>query len=128
MGISVIPSKSKITIATRSHIWIVSHSPNPRRCKLSWNSWVNGAFPPRLSRTTRSSRSLPERAFSTSFIRNCSESSESDEDLVPHRRRDAIMTTITTRKLTEDKDGIEGYLAHPEQAQKGPALLLIHQH
>ena len=38
------------------------------------------------------------------------------------------MTTITTRKLTEEKDGVEGYIAHPEQAQKGPALLLIHQH
>jgi len=38
------------------------------------------------------------------------------------------MTTIKTRRLYQDKDGIEGYIAHAEQAQKGPALLLIHQH
>ena len=36
------------------------------------------------------------------------------------------MTTIKTRRLYQEKDGVEGYIAHPEQAQKGPALLLIH--
>jgi carboxymethylenebutenolidase len=38
------------------------------------------------------------------------------------------MTTVVTCGLKEEKDGIEGYLAHPERAEKGPALLLIHQH
>jgi carboxymethylenebutenolidase len=38
------------------------------------------------------------------------------------------MTTIVTRGLKENKDGIEGYIAHPERAEKGPAILMIHQH
>ena len=38
------------------------------------------------------------------------------------------MTPVITRPLREDKDGIEGYIAHPERAEKGPGLLLIHQH
>jgi dienelactone hydrolase len=38
------------------------------------------------------------------------------------------MTKIVTRGLKEDKDGIEGYIAHPERAEKGPAILMIHQH
>ena len=37
------------------------------------------------------------------------------------------MRTIT-RNLTEDKDGIPGYIAFPEREEKGPGLLLIHQH
>ncbi len=35
---------------------------------------------------------------------------------------------IITRKLTEQKDGIPGYIAHPSREEKGPGLLLIHQH
>ncbi len=38
------------------------------------------------------------------------------------------MTTVVTRGLKEEKDGIEGYIAHPERAEKGPAILMIHQH
>src|SRR5688572_29708711 len=38
------------------------------------------------------------------------------------------MTTIVTRNLKEDKNGIQGYIAYPERAEKGPGLLLIHQH
>ena len=38
------------------------------------------------------------------------------------------MTRVITRPLKEDKDGIEGYIAYPERAEKGPGLLLIHQH
>ena len=38
------------------------------------------------------------------------------------------MTRIVTRGLKEEKDGIEGYIAHPERGEKGPGLLLIHQH
>ena len=36
--------------------------------------------------------------------------------------------TVITRGLKEDKDGIEGYIAHPERSEKGPGLVLIHQH
>ncbi len=38
------------------------------------------------------------------------------------------MNRAITRPLREDEDGIEGYIAHPEREEKGPALLLIHQH
>ena len=38
------------------------------------------------------------------------------------------MNQVITRPLKEDKDGIEGYIAHPDHAEKGPGLLLIHQH
>jgi hypothetical protein len=38
------------------------------------------------------------------------------------------MTKIITRRLKEEKDGIEGYIAHPERTDKGPAILMIHQH
>ena len=38
------------------------------------------------------------------------------------------MTNLITRGLKEAKDGIEGYIAHPERADKGPAVLMIHQH
>ncbi|HMF50082.1 MAG TPA: dienelactone hydrolase family protein, partial [Candidatus Saccharimonadales bacterium] len=38
------------------------------------------------------------------------------------------MNPVTTRPLKEDKDGIEGYIAYPDRAEKGPGLLLIHQH
>ena len=33
------------------------------------------------------------------------------------------MNQVITRPLKEDKDGIEGYIAHPERAEKGPGLL-----
>ena len=38
------------------------------------------------------------------------------------------MTRVITRSLKEDKDGIPGYIAFPEREEKGPGLLLIHQH
>lgn len=38
------------------------------------------------------------------------------------------MVEIVTRKLTEEEDGIPGYIAHPVRAERGPGLLLIHQH
>ena len=38
------------------------------------------------------------------------------------------MNRVVTRGLKESKDGIEGYVAHPERAEKGPAILMIHQH
>ena len=38
------------------------------------------------------------------------------------------MAEVVTRKLTEEKDGIPGYIAHPSRAERGPGLLLIHQH
>src|SRR5437867_11905003 len=38
------------------------------------------------------------------------------------------MTRVITRSLKEDKDGILGYIAFPEREEKGPGLLLIHQH
>ncbi len=39
-----------------------------------------------------------------------------------------MMTRVITRSLKEDKDGIPGYIAFPEREEKGPGLLLIHQH
>jgi len=39
-----------------------------------------------------------------------------------------MMTRVITRSLKEDKDGIPGYIAFPEREEKGPRLLLIHQH
>src|SRR5262249_93626 len=38
------------------------------------------------------------------------------------------MTRVITRPLKEDQDGIPGYIAFPEREEKGPGLLLIHQH
>src|SRR5215813_11839224 len=38
------------------------------------------------------------------------------------------MTRVITRPLKEDQDGIPGYVAFPEREEKGPGLLLIHQH
>ncbi len=38
------------------------------------------------------------------------------------------MARIVTRGLKEAEDGIQGYIAYPERAEKGPGLLLIHQH
>jgi dienelactone hydrolase len=38
------------------------------------------------------------------------------------------MNRVVTSGLKEAKDGIEGYIAHPERAEKGPAILMIHQH
>src|SRR2546428_11903138 len=38
------------------------------------------------------------------------------------------MTTVVTRNLKEENDGIQGYMAYPVRAEKGPGLLLIHQH
>lgn len=38
------------------------------------------------------------------------------------------MNNVVTRNLKEDKDGIQGYIAYPERSERGPGLLLIHQH
>ena len=38
-------------------------------------------------------------------------------------QRNKVMKQVITRPLREDKDGIEGYIAHPERAEKGPGLL-----
>lgn len=38
------------------------------------------------------------------------------------------MNRVVTRPLHEDKDGVQGYIAYPEREEKGPGLLLIHQH
>ena len=35
---------------------------------------------------------------------------------------------VVTRRLTIEEDGIPGYVAHPDRDEKGPGLLLIHQH
>ena len=35
---------------------------------------------------------------------------------------------VVTRRLTIEEDGIPGYVAHPVRDEKGPGLLLIHQH
>jgi carboxymethylenebutenolidase len=35
---------------------------------------------------------------------------------------------IMTRGLKEERDGIPGYIAHPHREERGPALLMIHQH
>jgi dienelactone hydrolase len=38
------------------------------------------------------------------------------------------MENVITQRLREDRDGIEGYLARPVRQEKGPAILMIHQH
>ncbi|HEY2986564.1 MAG TPA: dienelactone hydrolase family protein [Candidatus Binatia bacterium] len=38
------------------------------------------------------------------------------------------MAEIVARKLTQEEGGIPGYIAHPARAERGPGLLLIHQH
>ena len=38
------------------------------------------------------------------------------------------MNRVVTRPLQDDKDGIQGYIAYPEREERGPGLLLIHQH
>ncbi|MGH7843916.1 MAG: dienelactone hydrolase family protein, partial [Candidatus Binatia bacterium] len=35
---------------------------------------------------------------------------------------------IATRELSAEKDGMPGYIAYPERAQRGPGLLIIHHH
>lgn len=35
---------------------------------------------------------------------------------------------IKTQELATDKDGISGYIAHPERAESGPGLLIVHHH
>lgn len=35
---------------------------------------------------------------------------------------------ITTRELSAEKDGIPGFLAHSERAERGPGLLIVHHH
>ena len=35
---------------------------------------------------------------------------------------------VVTRQLTVEGDGIPGYLAHPFRKERGPGILLIHQH
>ncbi len=44
------------------------------------------------------------------------------------REKGDRMNRVVTRPLNEDKDGIQGYIAYPEREEKGPGLLLIHQH
>lgn len=44
------------------------------------------------------------------------------------REKGDRMIRVVTRPLNEDKDGIQGYMAYPEREEKGPGLLLIHQH
>src|SRR2546422_5017899 len=34
--------------------------------------------------------------------------------------------TITARMLTQDKDGIGGYLAHPDGAGARPGIMMVH--
>lgn len=35
---------------------------------------------------------------------------------------------ITTRELSLERDGIPGFIAHPERADRGPGLLIVHHH
>src|SRR6266705_251911 len=35
---------------------------------------------------------------------------------------------IVNRDLAEDKDGIPGYLAHPDRKEPGPGVLIVHHH
>jgi dienelactone hydrolase len=42
--------------------------------------------------------------------------------------KERMMSRIITRPLKENEDGIPGYIAFPEREEKGPGLLLIHQH
>lgn len=35
---------------------------------------------------------------------------------------------ITTRELSAEKDGIPGFMAHPERVEHGPGLLIVHHH
>jgi hypothetical protein len=33
---------------------------------------------------------------------------------------------VGTRKLTNEEDGLPGYIAHPLRQERGPGLLIIH--
>ena len=35
---------------------------------------------------------------------------------------------MINRDLTSDKDGIPGYIAHPNRKQPGPGVLIVHHH
>ena len=35
---------------------------------------------------------------------------------------------ILCRDLDADKDGIPGYIAHPERKEPGPGILIVHHH
>lgn len=35
---------------------------------------------------------------------------------------------ITNRDLTADKDGVPGYLAHPDRKEPAPAVMIVHHH
>ena len=35
---------------------------------------------------------------------------------------------IATREISAEKDGVPGFIAYPERAQRGPGLLIIHHH
>jgi carboxymethylenebutenolidase len=35
---------------------------------------------------------------------------------------------IVNRDLTAEKDGVPGYLAHPDRKQSGPAVMIVHHH
>jgi carboxymethylenebutenolidase len=38
------------------------------------------------------------------------------------------MTKIINRDLSIEKDGIPGYIAHPDRKEPGPAVLIVHHH
>ena len=35
---------------------------------------------------------------------------------------------ILNRDLSTEKDGIPGYLAHPDRQEPGPGVLIVHHH
>jgi dienelactone hydrolase len=35
---------------------------------------------------------------------------------------------IINRDLTQEKDGVPGYLAHPDRKEPGPAVMIVHHH
>ena len=38
------------------------------------------------------------------------------------------MSKIITRALTQEQDGVPGFIASPERSAPGPAMLIIHHH
>src|SRR4029434_2207925 len=42
--------------------------------------------------------------------------------------KERSMTRVISRPLKENEDGIPGYIAFPEREEKGPGILMIHQH
>ena len=35
---------------------------------------------------------------------------------------------IINRDLNKEKDGVPGYLAHPERKEPGPGVMIVHHH